>query len=101
MTVSQSRRGGGGDVGWENIWKTQGGALISLTYTYIFYGKIQRFLSNSAKTKQLARQGIEQNFAPQTLNRRDDLCLAFCFHHSTMTPIVCSRIFLVPLSPQG
>ena len=35
----------------------------------------------STETKQLARQGIEQISPP---NQRDDLCLAFCFHPSSM-----------------
>ena len=37
--------------------------------------------SKYTEAKQLARQGIEQILPP---NRRDDLCLAFCFHPSSM-----------------
>ena len=39
------------------------------------------FSSKSIEAKQLAWQGIEQIWPA---NRRDDLCLVFCFHPSSM-----------------
>ena len=45
------------------------------------------YFSKSTEEKQLAWQGIEQKFCPP--NRRDDLCLCFSLHPSSMPLAIC------------